>query len=200
MSSFKNIINYFDKKSMNYNKNSNSFPWSFIRKIESREVLKLVGNLKNKEVLDFGSGSGFYSKIVKKKNPKKIFALDASKKMLKKIKDKTIIKINQNAENLRIKKKFDIIICAGLFEFVKSPHNILKKLKISSQKNCRLIILCPSENLFAKIYKLNHSKNGLQINLFNQVKIDNIFKNSGWKIVKQKKILFSIILLAKLEL
>tara|TARA_Y100000385_G_C13023436_1_gene607258 strand:- start:42 stop:644 length:603 start_codon:yes stop_codon:yes gene_type:complete len=200
MSSFKNIINYFDKKSMNYNKNSNSFPWSFIRKIESREVLKLVGNLKNKEVLDFGSGSGFYSKIVKKKNPKKIFALDASKKMLKKIKDKTIIKINQNAENLRIKKKFDLIICAGLFEFVKSPHNILKKLKISSQKNCRLIILCPSENLFAKIYKLNHSKNGLQINLFNQVKIDNIFKKSGWKIVKQKKILFSIILLAKLEL
>ena len=200
MSSFKNIINYFDKKSMNYNKNSNSFPWSFIRKIESREVLKLVGNLKNKEVLDFGSGSGFYSKIVKKKNPKKIFALDASKKMLKKIKDKTIIKINQNAENLRIKKKFDIIICAGLFEFVKSPHNILKKLKISSKKDCRLIILCPSENLFAKIYKLNHSKNGLQINLFNQVKIDNIFKNSGWKIVKQKKILFSIILLAKLEL
>jgi 2-polyprenyl-3-methyl-5-hydroxy-6-metoxy-1,4-benzoquinol methylase len=200
MSSFKNIINYFDKKSMNYNKNSNSFPWSFIRKIESREVLKLVGNLKNKEVLDFGSGSGFYSKIVKKKNPKKIFALDASKKMLKKIKDKTIIKINQNAENLRIKKKFDIIICAGLFEFVKSPHNILKKLKISSKKDCRLIILCPSENLFAKIYKLNHSKNGLQINLFNQVKIDNIFKKSGWKIVKQKKILFSIILLAKLEL
>lgn len=200
MSSFKNIINYFDKKSMNYNKNSNSFPWSFIRKIESREVLKLVGNLKNKEVLDFGSGSGFYSKIVKKKNPKKIFALDASKKMLKNIKDKTIIKINQNAENLRIKKKFDIIICAGLFEFVKSPHNILKKLKISSKKDCRLIILCPSENLFAKIYKLNHSKNGLQINLFNQVKIDNIFKKSGWKIVKQKKILFSIILLAKLEL
>ena len=200
MSTFKNIINYFDKKSMNYNKNSNSFPWSFIRKIESREVLKLVGNLKNKEVLDFGSGSGFYSKIVKKKNPKKIFALDASKKMLKKIKDKTIIKINQNAENLRIKKKFDIIICAGLFEFVKSPHNILKKLKISSKKDCRLIILCPSENLFAKIYKLNHSKNGLQINLFNQVKIDNIFKKSGWKIVKQKKILFSIILLAKLEL
>ena len=200
MSSFKNIINYFDKKSMNYNKNSNSFPWSFIRKIESREVLKLVGNLKNKEVLDFGSGSGFYSKIVKKKNPKKIFALDASKKMLKKIKDKTIIKINQNAENLRIKKKFDIIICAGLLEFVKSPHNILKKLKISSKKDCRLIILCPSENLFAKIYKLNHSKNGLQINLFNQVKIDNIFKKSGWKIVKQKKILFSIILLAKLEL
>ena len=88
----------------------------------------------------------------------------------------------------------------GLFEFVKSPHNILKKLKISSKKDCRLIILCPSENLFAKIYKLNHSKNGLQINLFNQVKIDNIFKKSGWKIVKQKKILFSIILLAKLEL
>ena len=56
MPNFKNIISYFDKKSINYNKNSNSFPWSFIRKIESKEILKLAGNLKNKEVLDFGSG------------------------------------------------------------------------------------------------------------------------------------------------
>lgn len=199
MSSFKNIISYFDKKSINYNKNSNSFPWSLVRKIESREILKFTGSLKNKEVLDFGSGSGFYSKIIKKKNPKKIFALDASKQMLKKIKDKEIVKINQNAENFNLNKKFDVIICAGLLEFVKSPYNILRKLKASSKKNCKLIILCPSENLFAKIYRLNHSKNGLQINLFNPIKINNILNSSGWKIVKQKKILFSIVLLAKLK-
>jgi len=200
MPNFKNIISYFDKKSINYNKNSNSFPWSFIRKIESKEILKLAGNLKNKEVLDFGSGSGFYSKILKKKSPKKIFALDASKEMLKKIKDKTIIKINQNAENFKINKKFDVIICAGLLEFVKSPNKILRKLKTSSKKNCKLIILCPSENIFAKIYRLNHSKNGLQINLFNSIKIGNILNKSGWRIERQKKILFSIILLAKLKI
>ena len=122
------------------------------------------------------------------------------KKMLDKIKDKQIIKIHQNAENLKLNRKFDIIICTGLLEFINSPQKVLKKLKKFSKKNCKLILLCPSENLFAKIYKLNHSKNGFKINLFNSVKIFHILNKSGWKILKQKKILFSIVLLAKLKI
>lgn len=200
MSTLKKIIKYFDNKSYKYNTSSNSFPWSILRKIESEEVLKLIGNIENKIVLDFGSGSGFYCQKIKNKNPKRIYALDASKKMLDKIKDKQIIKIHQNAENFKLKKKFDIIICAGLLEFIKSPQIVLKRLKMFSKKNCKLILMCPSDNFFAKIYKLNHSKNGLKINLFNSDKIFQILNNSGWKILKQKKILFSIVLLAKLKI
>jgi len=119
--------------------------------------------------------------------------------MLKNIKTKKIIKIHQDAENFKIKNKFEKIVCAGLLEFVDSAEKVLVNIKKHSKKNCKLLILCPSNNFLAKLYKIYHSKNHIKINLFSINEIENIFKNSGWKIKKIKKVFFSNIILASLK-
>ena len=64
------------------------------------------------------------------------------------------------------KKKFEKIVCAGLLEFVNSSEKVLKNIRKHSKKNCRLVILCPGDNLLAKFYKLYHSTNKINIKLF----------------------------------
>ncbi len=197
MFNFKKVIHHFDKKSEKYDLNSKTLPWSLIRYFESNIILKLVGKIKNKEILDVGSGSGYYSKIMIKNKAKIVFALDASQKMLNQIKDKKVKKICQNAESFLIKKKFEVIICAGLLEFVNSPQKVLKNIRRVSRTNSKLIILYPSNNFLAKIYKFYHLRNGVKIILFDDNKIKNIFKNTGWKILKSKNIFFSNVMLLK---
>jgi len=60
------IINYFSKISLIYDKKSNSFPWKYIRNFEAKMFKKMISKKKYYKGLDLGSGSGFYTKILKK--------------------------------------------------------------------------------------------------------------------------------------
>ena len=91
----KKVFSYFQNKAKNYNSNSTSFPWSIIRKFESKIVLDFIGKVRGIEVLDVGSGSGFYSTLILKNKAKKLYAVDNSKEMLKNIENHKIIKINR---------------------------------------------------------------------------------------------------------
>jgi len=194
-----NIYSHFNTNADLYQKNSVSFPWSIIRNNESKVVLNFIGDVKNKIILDVGCGTGYYSRLLVSKKAKKVYAVDNSIKMLKNIKTKNIIRINQDAENFKVKNKFEKIVCAGLLEFVESSEKVLINIKKYSTKNCKLVILCPNNNLLGKLYKIYHSSNNIKINLFNTNEIKNILKNSGWKIKKIKKVFFSNIILAILK-
>tara|TARA_B100001063_G_C16587662_1_gene463980 strand:- start:187 stop:789 length:603 start_codon:yes stop_codon:yes gene_type:complete len=195
----KKINIHFDSKAETYQKRSHSFPWSIIRKKESDTILSMMGNIKNKTILDVGCGSGYYSKLLIKKNAKKVYAIDRSNKMLKKIREKNIIKVNQNVENFNINNTFEKVVCAGILEFVNSVEKVLKNIKKHSKNNCILVILCPTDNFLAKLYKIYHACNGIKINLFETNKIKKVINNSGWQIKKIKKVFFSNIIVAILK-
>ncbi len=74
-------------------------------------------NLKNKKILDMGTGSGILAKKCFEKNPKKIYAVDINKKAVEKTKNRLEEKQNQDVVVLRsnlfdkIKNiKFDLIL------------------------------------------------------------------------------------------
>ena len=93
MINVRNIRTYFNKKSKKYHTKSISFPWSLIRKFEKKIIFSFLGNVRNLKIADVGSGSGYYSKIIIKKKPKEIYAIDNSAEMLNQIKEKKIKKI-----------------------------------------------------------------------------------------------------------
>ena len=61
------VYSHFDANADLYKQNSLSFPWSIIRNKESKEVVNLLGNIKNKNILDVGCGTGYYSNLLIKK-------------------------------------------------------------------------------------------------------------------------------------
>ena len=189
----RNVRIYFDKKSKKYQSKSISFPWSLIRKFEKKTILNFLGNIRNLKIADVGSGSGYYSKIIIKKKPKEIYAIDNSAEMLKQIKEKKIKKIKQNSERLTINKKFDKIICAGLLEFNINPLKTLKNINKISKNKAILVLLCPKNNLFGKLYRNFHLNNNIKIKLFSNLEIKKLLKKSNWNILKMDEFLFSMI-------
>ena len=82
---------------------------------------------------------------------------------------------------------------------MKSPKKILENIKIHSNKDTTLVVLLPMNNIFGIFYKLFHLFNGLNIKIFKDNEINEIFIKSYWKIEKRKNFLFSAIFLLKTD-
>ena len=193
----KKVFSYFQKKANDYNLNSAKFPWSVIRKFESKIVLDFIGNVKGIDVLDVGSGSGFYSILALKNKAKKLYAVDNSKEMLKNINNHKVVKVYSEAKNFKINKKFKKIICAGLLEFTNYPGEILKNIKKHANKDSKLVVLLPINNVYGLAYKIFHLFNGFKIRIFKESEINKIFNQANWKIEKRKNFLFTSVFLLK---
>lgn len=195
----KKIINYFSKISSIYDKKSNSFPWKYIRYHESKIFKKMIFKKKYYRGLDLGSGSGFYTTILKK-YCKKLIAVDYTLNMLKNIKDDKIIKINGDANKIRLNQKFDVIICLGIFEFNKNYKKIYQTVKVHSKKQTNIILMMPYKNLFSSFYYLFHRFHGVSLNILTKKKLTNDLKK--YFIVYKKSYIFpfSMIVQCKIKL
>ena len=188
-------ITYFDSKAKHYNTSSESLPWSFLRTMEKKVVLSMIRNIENKTVLEYGAGTGFYSKLLLQENVKSLTVVDSSEKMMKNFSKTTkVTKIINLAETLNLNRKFDFIVCLGMLEFVKDPLRVIKNFNKHSNRKTTIIILVPKKTLFGWAYKLFHLINGNKITLFSQTKIKQLFEKEGWKIEKKAKAgLFSLV-------
>ncbi len=107
----------------------NKYPqgWMYNEHLEMPSMLKLLGDVKNKKILDFGCGTGIYSKLLTKKGAI-VKGFDISPKMLK------IAKIENPFLDLRLgsgnkipfNEKFDIVFASLVMDYFDdsvSPHD-----------------------------------------------------------------------------
>ncbi|MEK7580146.1 MAG: class I SAM-dependent methyltransferase [Patescibacteria group bacterium] len=93
----------------------------YLNSFEQGKIFELLGEIKNKEVLDVGAGTGRLTNILVQKGAK-VTAMDISKKMLDVLRRKNpLIKtIIGGAENLPFKDKiFDLVISTFLIIHLK---------------------------------------------------------------------------------
>ena len=192
-----NIHKYFEKQSNYYDNIKKSFLFILIKK---RELNIFKNNIKinNKDkVIDLASGSGFYINEITKYNPREIYAVDFSKKMLDKIKNKKIIKINSDIETLDISKKFDKIFCFGLLEFCNNINFIFKKIYNLSKNTTEIYIIFPRSNIFGYLYKFNHFLNGFDIKIRKYSNIQNELIKNDLIITKKYNTLLSTFIVVR---
>lgn len=103
--------------------------WFFNEYLEMPAMLKTLGNVKGKKILDWGCGSGIYAKILDKKGAK-IKGFDISEEMIK-------IARNDNPKlDLRVgsglkipfNEKFDIVFASLALHYLKDWDKVFKEV------------------------------------------------------------------------
>jgi trans-aconitate methyltransferase len=161
------VKNHFDRMSSSYRQRSTSGLWKWLRKIETQLVLKALGDGNYTSILEVGSGAGYYTEILRTKFPKaKIVCVDVSADMHLQNKTENCSMVCGDIENFSTEQKFDLILCAGVLEFVANLESALTRLGSLLQRNGRLVALLPKENIWGTQYQNFHKKNDIQIQLF----------------------------------
>jgi 2-polyprenyl-3-methyl-5-hydroxy-6-metoxy-1,4-benzoquinol methylase len=145
------------------NENRYEHPNFFIRYNALKRVRSIIFFLnakKTDDILELGCGAGLVMKQVKEY--KSLTGIDVSQTALreasKNLKGKEKVSLLkgdvQNLKNLKIKKKFDRIICAEVIEHVPKPIKVIDTILRVSKKDSDIIITIPNEDLINLIFRV----------------------------------------------
>jgi len=176
------VKKHFDKLSDHYTQSSRSLLWRWQRGRETSAVDLLLGQVAGKEVLDLGCGSGHYTSHLLEKGARHITAVDISSSMISQLPKSNVTGLVEDATKIRLEKKFTIIICAGLLEFVASPKDVLFSARKLIKNDGHMVCLLPSDNLFGGIYRAYHRRHDFEINLFQKPYFVDLCADSGWTV------------------
>ena len=98
--------------------------------LEMPTTFELLGNVKDKKILDWGCGSGIYAKILTKKGAK-VKGFDISPTMIKIAKEENPnldLKVGSGTK-IPFKEKFDIVVASLAIHYLKDWDKVFKEVK-----------------------------------------------------------------------
>ncbi len=174
---------HFSQKAEEYDKKRSEWILGKLVSKEKKQIIKTLDPNKGEEILDAGSGSGFYGRLIKKQDAKP-YCIDISKGMIEVAKQSGLKGEVQNLDNFNLKKKFNKILCAGALEFTQNPNKVISNLKKHLKKEGFIILLYPRLNFFGILYKIFHLTHKVKIHLFSNKKIERICQENKLKIIE----------------
>jgi ubiquinone/menaquinone biosynthesis C-methylase UbiE len=167
--------------------------WIYNEHLEMPATLKLLGNVKGKKILDFGCGTGIYTKILKKKGAK-VKGFDISPEMLRIAKDYVKgVELKQGTGNkIPFNKKFDIVVASLVFDYFDDWNRPLKEINRVLKKEGYFVfstgnpVTESSEKFIVNGKRMKHRGIGASVvwNYFKERKIWGTWKN----ILHKKKV------------
>ena len=192
----KNLLEKFYKQSSVY-KFFNDYIFPQTEKNRSKKIFfprlkKIIElskkyNLKNPSIMEVGPGYGTFCNLANKsKFFSSVVAVEPSPEGAANCKKKKIYVYQETIENLKINKKFDLVVNFEVIEHLFWPKNFLNSMKKFLKKKGFIILTCPNGMGF-DIQLLKEKSDSIDhehINYFNPSSIKKLFKSSGYKILE----------------
>jgi len=132
-------------------------------RLRVRKILKELGDIREKKVLDIGCEAGHVSMQILKKNPRELHgidvcqpALDAFSEKLEKanVKTKVVLKKAFMQEMPFKNESFDHAVCTEVIEHVPKLHLGIKEVARVLKKDAKFILTFPNEKLRKLLYPI----------------------------------------------
>jgi|TARA_Y100000310_G_C20480596_1_gene714485 SAM-dependent methyltransferase len=159
--------------------------WFYNELLEMPTTLGLLGNVKNKKILDFGCGTGIYAKILTRKGAK-LKGFDISKGMLniaKKENPKLNFKLG-SGYNIPFKEKFDIVVASLVVHYLKDWNKMFREVSKVLKKGGYFIFSTGNPVVEARKNKTGKRKVNILDNYFNEGKIYITWEDNKGKEMK----------------
>lgn len=123
--------------------------------LKQEKIIKKIVETKNlKKIIDISSGRGRYAAILSE--GRDYTCLDISQQMLNHIKKLNLkVKlIKGDAERIRLKEKFDLVLCSEALVHYPHPEKALKEMKRILNKNGIIILTVDNKLCLGKIIRI----------------------------------------------
>jgi SAM-dependent methyltransferase len=177
------VEKYFSSKAPAYQRKSVRFPWSWLRSSELRSVFDLLGDIHGTDILELGSGAGFYTCELLTRGARHVWAVDLSAPMLAALPNERVTRVHADAATVEVGRRFAVLLSTGMLEFVPEPTAVLRKAAAHADNGARFVLLAPRRNFFGFMYRVFHRAHGLQIRLFDRRALEKIAAATGWQVV-----------------
>lgn len=174
------VESYFSAVASQYQHASNMRAWGYLRRRESNALMDLLGPVTGKDVLELGCGAGYYTRLLLSSGAKSVVAVDLSAAMLEQLPKQQVQPIQADAAQVDPGRTFDLMLSAGMLEFVEDPRAALSNAARHANEGARLAILFPLNNVLGRGYRKFHRRHGMEIGLFDRTAIDKLARESGW--------------------
>lgn len=151
-------------------------------RVANKIIIKELGSLRNKIVLEAGCGNGFFIKYLKELNPKEIYAFDISPHLVE-ISKQQFPDVKYDAFDLMEKldyktEFFDTIVCYNVLMEMPKIENAVKELARITKKNgeIHIILIHTLYNLF--INDKDAEKETLHERLIRYIKEESLTVNT----------------------
>lgn len=172
---------YFNRQAESYQAASTRGLWSWLRARESRAVLALAGRVDGAAVLELGCGAGFYTRALLAQGADHVWAVDRAAEMLRQLPQHDITPVLGDAADVSLGRTFDLIVAAGVFEFV-APTPVLANAAAHASADARLVVLFSEPTLPGRAFRAFHAGHGVRARLYAREEFDAAALVSGWRI------------------
>lgn len=160
-------LDYYDGLSSAYDDHVAKGLLKYFRDREHRAVLGFAGldGPAKRRLIDVGCGGGFYA-LAARRSGLHVSAVDLAPGMVQRLESKVDEAWVGDVEKLQVTSTYDIVICAGVLDFVLDPERAFKNLAALVAPGGRLVVHAPRAGVAGWIYRLEKKALGIEVNLF----------------------------------
>lgn len=183
------MSDYFERRAERYSERSASGLWRHFRRREFAAVVDLLSPKAGESLLELGCGSGFYAVPLQEEFGMKVVGVDASAGMLEALKTRcpSVETYRSALETFRTPKRFDKVLAAGVFEFVRNAESAAVLCKDALTEGGLLVVLAPVAGGIGALYKWSHQLRGCPTFIRSEAEYERLFARSGFSLVEVKQ-------------
>jgi SAM-dependent methyltransferase/uncharacterized membrane protein YbhN (UPF0104 family) len=173
-------VAFYHRASRHYQASVERGPLRLLRRRERRAVLQLAcfGATSASTVIDVGCGDGFYASAAKRAG-KWVHAVDLAPGMVAQVRGCVDRAEVADVEHLSTGRQYDIVLCAGVLDFVSSPERAFANLCRLVAPGGRLVLLVPRAGPGGLLYRLEKGRLRVRVNLFRRAWLSQRASEAG---------------------